>query len=166
MSVGCVCAVNMLAHLPTIAGLLVPNTPLRQPMTAMRAAQPLAMAAPAYGKMLNLLNQWDDEEDGDSTSCMAGMELDFLAERVGECGEEQCEALLPELMDVRAPSSRQNEANCQQHIDLVCCSLVSCCSSLTPSLLIATRRASRLARCRRSSRSSPRKNNRRGFLLC
>ena len=39
-------------------------------------------------------------EDGDSTACMTGMELEFLAERVGTCGEDQCEALLPELPEL------------------------------------------------------------------
>ena len=29
-------------------------------------------------KMKDLLAKWDDEEDGDSTACMTGGELDFL----------------------------------------------------------------------------------------
>ena len=90
----------MLALLTGVSALLVPSTPIRQP-AAVRASQPLAMAGPNYGKMLNLLNEWDEDEDGDPTSCMSGLELEFLAERVGECGDEQCEVMLPELSEVR-----------------------------------------------------------------
>ena len=96
-----------LALLSGVAALLVPSTPLRQPSAAVRAAQPQAMAGPNYSKMLDLLNQWDDDEDGDSTSCMSGLELEFLAERVGECGDEQCEVMLPELAEVRVLCLRQ-----------------------------------------------------------
>ena len=31
------------------------------------------------------------------TRPLQGMELEFLAERVGQCGPEECEVLLPEL---------------------------------------------------------------------
>ena len=90
----------MLSALCLVAGLVLPGVSVRSSTAVRAAVQPQMMASPQYAKMRDLLNQWDDDEDGDSTSCMSGLELEFLAERIGECGEEQCDALLPELNEL------------------------------------------------------------------
>ena len=91
----------MLPIVAVVAGLIMPSSPVHRPASLMlNPVQPVMMSTPSYAKMLNLLNQWDDDEDGDATSCMTGMELEFLAERVGTCDGESCEALLPELSEL------------------------------------------------------------------
>ena len=44
--------------------------------------------------------RWCFSEDGSSTDCMLFMSVELLAERVGVCGEDSCEALLPDLEEV------------------------------------------------------------------
>ena len=56
---------------------------------------------PDYVKMRDMLQQWDVDEDGSDTECMAGLEMEFLAERrLGVCGDDSCEALLPDIMEL------------------------------------------------------------------
>ena len=55
---------------------------------------------PDYVKMRDMLQQWDTDEDGSDTECMAGLEMEFLAERLGVCGDDSCVALLPDIMEL------------------------------------------------------------------
>ena len=56
----------MLSVLVAIAGLVLPHAPTPTAFR-IRATQP-AMAE--HKLMLDLLNKWDDDEDGDSLSCV------------------------------------------------------------------------------------------------
>lgn len=96
----------MIALVTSTICFLGPATRAPAPTTTARGvaiqaarSHPIVMEVP-YAKMSAFIQQWDDDEDGDSSTCMTGMELEFLAERIVECGEEECSAMLPELENV------------------------------------------------------------------
>ena len=71
------------AFVCALSGLVLPSM---TPRVGLARSQPPIMSSPNYEGMLNLLNQWVDDEDGDSSECMMFMSVELLAERVGTCG--------------------------------------------------------------------------------
>ena len=50
---------------------------------------------PDYVKMRDMLQQWDVDEDGSDTECMAGLEMEFLAERLASAATTRARRSFP-----------------------------------------------------------------------
>jgi len=68
-----------------VAAALVPRAAFSTHAVSRSAVRRVAApVAEADAKLVEVLSKWDDEEDGSSSECMQGAELEFFTDRIEE----------------------------------------------------------------------------------